>query len=330
LYDQRREKFREVYMRIRSRTGMLLLCGGLSLAGLISGCQKQENKDAAEEVSTEVKAEEPVEFISEDGSVSIQLPGESWKVNDNTGNLCMFSSEAGLIMLTKTTDAEIVIPESQEDVKKVLLKEGYNSENYEVVEYEDSKIADMTSYRTVIKYEDSKSPYIYGILYGTVINDREYMASAMLYTDNEEIVEQVRTSIYSFKVLKDEEALKPEEVQEPTATPTPEATPEVTAEATPEPTAEATPEPTAEATPEPVQETTPEPVQEPVAGNTNPVVGNRTCASAAYVRSGPDNHSPIIGTVSEGDELSVTGEVRNWYEISYGGMLGYVCKDYIH
>lgn len=325
-------------MRIRSRAGVWLLCGGISLTGIISGCQKQEDKKAAEEVATEVKTEEPVEFISEDGSVFIQLPGESWKTNDDTENLCMFSSKAGLIMLTKTKDAAIVIPSSKEDVKKVLLKEGYNSENYEVIEYEDSKIADMTSYRTVIKYNDSKSPYIYGILYGTVINDREYMASAMLYTDNEELVQQVKTSIYSFKVLKDKDALKPEAIPAPTTTPaseatpeaTPETTPEVTAEATPEAVAETTPEPTAEAAPEVTPETTPEPVQEPAAGNPNPVTGTRTCASAAYVRSGPDNQSPIIGTVEAGDELSVTGEVRNWYEISYGGMLGYVCKDYIH
>jgi|GEM_PF-1578552 len=321
-------------MRIRSRAGVLLLCGGISLTGIISGCQKQEDKKAAEEVATEVKTEEPMEFISEDGSVSIQLPGESWKTNDDTENLCMFSSEAGLIMLTKSKDAAIVIPSSKEDVKKVLLKEGYNSENYEVIEYEDSKIADMTSYRTVIKYDDSKSPYIYGILYGTVINDREYMASAMLYTDNEEIVQQVKTSIYSFKVLKDKEALKPEAISDPTATPAPEATseatPEVTVEATPEAVVETTPEPTAEAAPEVIPEATPEPVQEPTAGNPNPVTGTRTCASAAYVRSGPDNQSPIIGTVEAGDQLSVTGEVRNWYEISYGGMLGYVCKDYIN
>lgn len=313
-------------MKLRMKTRALQLCTGLILMGVLAGCQPQDvlPKD---KITAKTSEEKPVAFTSEDGSVSIKLPGESWKTDENTENLCMFSSNEGIIMLTKTTDGEIVTPKSEEDIKKILQKEGYNSKNYDVIEYTDEQIANMSSYRSVIKYEDESSPYIYGVLYGTVIDNREYMACAMLYADSEELLEQMKTSIYSFKVLKDKEVLQPEKAAEtPLATPapTPEATPLPTPEATPEPT----PEVTLEATMEPTPEADPVPPPEPQA-NPNPVLGSKTCISSAYIRSGPDNQSPIIGTVSESEVISVTGEIRNWYEINYGGILGYVCKDYV-
>jgi outer membrane biosynthesis protein TonB len=166
-----------------------------------------------------------------------------------------------------------------------------------------------------------------------VIDDKEYMASAMLYSDSEELLGQVKTAVYSFQVLEDKEVVKPEEATEtPEATKEPTATPEPTVEATLEPTPEATPEPTPEATPEPTPQATPQPTEPtpaPVNEVVTPMEGSRACISPAYVRSGPNNQSPVVGTVVEGDTITITGEIRNWYEINYGGAVAYVCKDYI-
>lgn len=314
-------------MRIRNKTWALFLCLGIGVTGMISGCQKQDDGEAAATGETTEVKEETVEFTSKDGGVTIELPGASWKVEEDSENLCTFSSDSGILMLTKSGDAEVIIPKAEEDMKKILEKEGYNSENYEVLEYNDSQMANMSSYRSVIKYSDEDSPYIYGILYGTVIDDKEYMASAMLYSDSEELLEQVKTSVYSFQVLKEKEVVKPEEVTE-----TPTATPEPTSQATPEPTPEATPELTPEATPEPTPQATQQPTEPapaPVEESITPVEGARTCISPAYVRSGPNNQSSIMGSVVEGDIISITGEIRNWYQINYGGTVAYVCKDYI-
>lgn len=316
--------------KIQKRLAIGCLLAGLALSA--AGCQKNTDENEAANILEDTP---PVEFVSEDRLVSIVLPDESWSVDDSTEDLYMFSSSAGMIMLTKMSSAKPVVPESESDLKIILQKEGYNSENYEVIEYEDWKIAEMTSYRAVVKYNSSKSTYAYGILYATVIGEDEYMASAMLFSDNETQMEHVKKAVYQFKVQPDEaDELEGEPLPEPTAEVTPEPTPEAEpeSEAVPEPEAEPEPEPEPEPTPEPQPEPEPEPQPQPEpAPETEavPASGTRICASAAYVRSGPNTDSPVVGTVTEGETITIVSEVRNWYGISYGGTVAYVCKDYI-
>lgn len=311
-------------MRRKYKRLAAFCCLSIGLIWTMTGCQMLGNSNKDSKVANVTEEKPPVEFISQDGLRSIMLPDDSWSVDEDTQDLCMFSSDSGLIMLTQTSGDEPVVPESEDDLKIILQKEGYNSKNYEVLEYEDWKIAELTSYRAVIKYDDPQATYAFGILYVTVIGDDEYMASAMLFSDDEAQMERVKESIYNYTSLPDKSqkddknALTPETIPKATPEPTPESTPEPTPEATPEPTPEATPEPTPEAAPESA------PPAEP-----GPVIGTRVCAAAAYVRSAPDNASTILGTVEEAEVISVTAEVRNWYEISYAGSVGYVCKDYV-
>ena len=114
----------------------------------------------------------------------------------------------------------------------------------------------------------------------------------------------------------------------------PEVTKEVTPEATPIPTPEATPVPTPEVTPAPTPEPTPAPTPEPAPAPATdeavtPLSQGGLCISPAYIRTGPNTASTILGSLEAGDTVTITGEIRNWYQISYEGGTAFVCKDYM-
>ena len=47
------------------------------------------------------------------------------------------------------------------------------------------------------------------------------------------------------------------------------------------------------------------------------------------VRSGASSSSTVIGYLTNGTKVTITGESGNWYAISYNGKTGYVSKDYV-
>ena len=51
--------------------------------------------------------------------------------------------------------------------------------------------------------------------------------------------------------------------------------------------------------------------------------------SSLNVRSGASTSSKIIGSLSNGSNVTIVGESGNWYKIKYGNSTGYVSKDYI-
>ena len=53
-------------------------------------------------------------------------------------------------------------------------------------------------------------------------------------------------------------------------------------------------------------------------------------SGALNVRSGAGTQYSVIGSVSKGKEVEITGESGTWYKINYGGKTGYVSKDYIN
>lgn len=281
----------------------------LGIVGTLGGCQGEKQEET---MPTPEAMNNPVEFVSDSGKMSIMLPDDSWKMAEDTESLCMFSSKQGIIMLSKTQDTNLVVPESTEDVRKVLQKEGYSSENYEVIEYSEQNIDQLKSYRTVVRYEGDNVFYTYGILYGTILGDKEYMATAMLYGDDEAELERVKTSIYSFEVTPDEMTPEPTKELIPEATPTPEATPEQQAT----PTAEPTPEPTPQPTPEP----TPTPEPEPIW---------RTVKQSGNLRTGPGDAYDLIMTISAGNDVLVYGQENGWYDCEYNGARGYLYKRFL-
>mgnify|MGYP002801489605 CR=1 FL=1 len=301
-------------MRKGAMKKALLTLAAAGCAAAVTGCARQEN------VQEEIPAMQ--EYVSEDGSLMLNLPGGDWQMDEDDDTMKIFSSPEGIVMVTHTENAaDEMYPQTEEDIQTVLEIEGYDSEGYEVTEFSRSEVAQMKSYRAVIRYTEENAVYSWGILNGILLGDDVYMASAMVTKEDEALMEALKSSVYEYS-WEMEPSDEKKEV-------TPEVTPEATPEATPEPTPQATPEPTPETTPEPTPQATPEPAPPVPPEDITPVSRSGYCHSPAYVRSGPDNTSSVVGSVEEGQTVTITGEIRNWYQISYGGGTAYVCKDYI-
>ena len=317
-------------MRKGAMKKALLTLAAAGCAAAVTGCARQEN------VQEEIPAMQ--EYVSEDGSLMLNLPGGDWQMDEDDDTMKIFSSPEGNVMVTHTENAaDEMYPQTEEDIQTVLEIEGYDSEGYEVTEFSRSEVAQMKSYRAVIRYTEENAVYSWGILNGILLGDDVYMASAMVTKEDEALMEALKSSVYEYSwemEPSDEKKevtpeVTPEATPEATPEPTPQATPEPTPETTPEPTPQATPEPTPEAAPEPTPQATPEPAPPVPPEDITPVSRSGYCHSPAYVRSGPDNTSSVVGSVEEGQTVTITGEIRNWYQISYGGGTAYVCKDYI-
>lgn len=317
-------------MRKGAMKKALLTLAAAGCAAAVTGCARQEN------VQEEIPAMQ--EYVSEDGSLMLNLPGGDWQMDEDDDTMKIFSSPEGIVMVTHTENAaDEMYPQTEEDIQTVLEIEGYDSEGYEVTEFSRSEVAQMKSYRAVIRYTEENAVYSWGILNGILLGDDVYMASAMVTKEDEALMEALKSSVYEYSwemEPSDEKKevtpeVTPEATPEATPEPTPQATPEPTPETTPEPTPQATPEPTPEAAPEPTPQATPEPAPPVPPEDITPVSRSGYCHSPAYVRSGPDNTSSVVGSVEKGQTVTITGEIRNWYQISYGGGTAYVCKDYI-
>lgn len=313
-------------MRKGAMKKALLTLAAAGCAAAVTGCARQEN------VQEEIPAMQ--EYVSEDGSLMLNLPGGDWQMDEDDDTMKIFSSPEGIVMVTHTENAaDEMYPQTEEDIQTVLEIEGYDSEGYEVTEFSRSEVAQMKSYRAVIRYTEENAVYSWGILNGILLGDDVYMASAMVTKEDEALMEALKSSVYEYswemEPSDEKKEVTPEVTPEATPEPTPQATPEPTPETTPEPTPQATPEPTPQATPEPTPQATPEPAPPVPPEDITPVSRSGYCHSPAYVRSGPDNTSSVVGSVEEGQTVTITGEIRNWYQISYGGGTAYVCKDYI-
>lgn len=317
-------------MRKGAMKKALLTLAAAGCAAAVTGCARQEN------VQEEIPAMQ--EYVSEDGSLMLNLPGGDWQMDEDDDTMKIFSSPEGIVMVTHTENAaDEMYPQTEEDIQTVLEIEGYDSEGYEVTEFSRFEVAQMKSYRAVIRYTEENAVYSWGILNGILLGDDVYMASAMVTKEDEALMEALKSSVYEYSwemEPSDEKKevtpeVTPEATPEATPEPTPQATPEPIPETTPEPTPQATPEPTPEAAPEPTPQATPEPAPPVPPEDITPVSRSGYCHSPAYVRSGPDNTSSVVGSVEKGQTVTITGEIRNWYQISYGGGTAYVCKDYI-
>lgn len=287
---------------------------------LMTGCSASDMKET-KELSLQ-------EYVTSDGDLTLNLPGDDWQIDEESEDLYIFSSSDGLVMFTHSENAsDEMYPSSEGDIGMILDIEGYSSEGYEILEFRRLEAGAMKSFQSVIEYTESGAMYDRGILHGILIGEDVYMASAMLTNQDDTLLEAMKECVYGYVWESEDQLSNPVEAivtPEPTSEATPEPTQEATPEPTPEPTPEATPEPTPEATPEPTRIVTPVPESEVTALSREGV-----CHSAAYVRNAPDNGSNVIGSVEEGEKVTITGEVRNWYRISYDGQTAYVCKDYI-
>ena len=52
-------------------------------------------------------------------------------------------------------------------------------------------------------------------------------------------------------------------------------------------------------------------------------------ASDANIRADASQTSDVVGTVSAGEKVTVTGDADGWYQVEYNGVTGYVNKNLV-
>ncbi|MFM7448540.1 MAG: SH3 domain-containing protein [Leptolyngbyaceae cyanobacterium] len=120
--------------------------------------------------------------------------------------------------------------------------------------------------------------------------------------------------------------------EQPTTDPTP------TAQATPQPQPTTPGSQQALLNPTPSPTTTAQPSQptQPMQDVTRYQVAQVNCPGcAANFRSGPSINSPIVGSVTTGDLVQLTGRVVNqdgvvWVEVGYRGQFGWIASQFIN
>ena len=115
-----------------------------------------------------------------------------------------------------------------------------------------------------------------------------------------------------------------------------ETIPDATASAEPDTTPSAE-TPDSSGTAEPTADETKEPVLEPPADSgsgatetTATGTVNVSPYSYLHLRTGAGMDQAIIGHLLAGDEVEITGEDGNWYQVTVKERHGYVCKDYLN
>ena len=195
---------------------------GMSMAALLSGCKKKaketESESAAVQI-TETVTEEDTEveektgtavsqtetYTSKDKSVSINLPDDTWKnMKDKDGTL-VFEAPEGIITVSHISGSEVgsvKLPATKEEVLDNLTASGKNADNYEVTEFRKSSAGTMEQYRTTIKCLDAEEEYKYSVGYDIVTTTDIYSVTGQIKSEDEEVLEAVKTAVESFKVLK--------------------------------------------------------------------------------------------------------------------------------
>ncbi len=195
---------------------------GMSMVALLSGCKKKaketESESAAVQI-TETVTEEDTEveektgtavsqtetYTSKDKSVSINLPDDTWKnMKDKDGTL-VFEAPEGIITVSHISGSEVgsvKLPATKEEVLDNLTASGKNADNYEVTEFRKSSAGTMEQYRTTIKCLDAEEEYKYSVGYDIVTTTDIYSVTGQIKSEDEEVLEAVKTAVESFKVLK--------------------------------------------------------------------------------------------------------------------------------
>ena len=111
------------------------------------------------------------------------------------------------------------------------------------------------------------------------------------------------------------------------ASPEPEATPQASGAADAEPEPQTPPETSGEADAEPQE--TPETTEPKTPPENTGYVSTKQAGARVNLRAAADSGSEIIGSVCEGDAVTVLSASGKWYEIQTGDITGYIHQNYL-
>ncbi len=261
----------------------------------------------AEEKQTEtsaVKLIENVDYTSKDASVKITLPDNSWKVTQDTDEMRVFQS--GKIAVVNIAHAKsasemaaLSYKTSEEALDKELAGQYTGEDDYEIMSFDTANISGVDTYRYVVKYNANARMWAYAVTYAIVAEDQAYTVTGSVTNEDEKLLEAVKKSVESFRVLNDE-TLKT-------------VTSEIVSGIT---------------TAKPVKtDTTIEAEMKSLTEYGTPVT--LITNDAVNVRMEPGTDGEVLNSLERNEQVSVTGETDNWFQVNLDGNVGYIRKDFL-
>lgn len=189
----------------------------LSALFLAAGCSKKDQEAQLSletaapttiPIQTEALTPDPsISITSSDGNIQIDLPDDMWRsVEEKEGKYVFSSPGNGSIVITQNTDtADLRLPRSEETVLDYLEDMGDDTSEMEVEEYVLTDIGtdglETVTY-TVKDHKEGGHPFItsYIILH----TDGSYDATALAEKDDEALLERLKKSVASLRVLHED------------------------------------------------------------------------------------------------------------------------------
>ena len=257
------------------------------------------------ETETETELKTDIAYTSQDKSVQITLPDSTWKVTQDADEMRVFSSgSAAMINIVHAADdaqmKNISVYESEDTLKESLTKQYTGSDAFEVQSFETAAADTLKTYEYVVKY-NSTSMWSYSITYAILADHEAYIIQGTVTDDNKVLLEAVKKSVESFKVLGDS-------VFNLKQTGTVQNQSETT--------------------------------QTESEGNTDEELSTLKdygttatlyASDNVNVRLDPstDSDENIMGSLEKGDSVTVIGETSKWFKVNIGGNIGYISKEFL-
>ena len=257
------------------------------------------------ETETETELKTDIAYTSQDKSVQITLPDSTWKVTQDADEMRVFSSgSAAMINIVHAADdtqmKNISVYESEETLTESLTKQYTGSDAFEVQSFETAATDTLKTYEYVVKY-NSTSMWSYSITYAILADHEAYIIQGTVTDDNKVLLEAVKKSVESFKVLGDSvfNLKQTGTVQNQSETTQTES-----------------------------EENTDEELSTLQDYGTTATL---YASDNVNVRLDPstDSDDNIMGSLEKGDSVTVIGETSKWFKVNIGGNIGYISKEFL-
>ena|GEM_PF-1512005 len=261
-----------------------------------------ETEKTTEKESAVQKLITSVDYTSRDGTIRITLPDNTWKVSQDADEMRVFSpgTNAMINIVHATTDAEmqtLSIRTSEDELRESLTRQYSDEDAFEILSFRADTAEDdqIKTYRYVVYYKAAARMWAYSVNYGIVAEDQAYVITGTVTDENSTMLSAVEDSVDSFTVLR-EGSLKGFSAAKLSSNASPS---ELLKSGETEVTA---------------------------------YEGEKTmylAADAVNIRQEPGTEADVIGSLTQGQSVTVTGETDEWYQVRYEGMTGYVKKDFL-
>jgi len=312
-------------MNRRMRKLRLTLGMSLAIVSLTAGCsqlkkpqetetqtqsetetKKETESETVTETESETELQTDIAYTSQDKSVQITLPDSTWKVTQDADEMRVFSSgSAAMINIVHAANdtqmKNISVYESEDALKESLTKQYTGSDAFAVQSFETAAAGALKTYEYVVKY-NSTSMWSYSVTYAILADNEAYVIQGTVTDDNKVLLEAVKNSVESFKVLGDSvfNLTQAGTVQNQSETAESE-----------------TEEDDADAELRTLQD----------YGTTATLYANDNVNIRQNPSTGSDDN--IIGSLEKGQAVIVIGETSKWFKVNVDGNIGYVSKEFL-